>query len=505
MPTQWQTYPFKLEGGLITNLGKIEQGINAPGSATVLQNFEPDVKGGYTRILGYSKFSDTAVPGLGQIYGVVALSETEALAVRGTEYQYSTGTSWAAKLTLTNPTIARIRWDSYNFTGTRKTVVVDEVNPPAFFDHTTKTMAYAVGAPSEVIGASRVRVFKNHLFFTKGRNLAFSSPFLEGDFNPANGAGVINVGDDITGIIVFRDQLIVLCLNSIYRVSGNTEADFVLAPIAMNTGCLCGDTVQEVGGDVMYLGPDGIRYLSATERNNDFGLVRASEKIQPKILSIVNSNCVYSSVTLAEKNQYRLFYHIAETSVANSRGFLSTKYSNQTVDDIAWAELKGFKIYGISKFQGRDGEAILFTGSTGFIYLMESGNSLDGESIEAIFETPYLPITDPKIRKTLYKHTLYAQPSGFFSLTAQAKFDYDSTGPDFRSDFVVSVGSTVATYGNPAYTYGTSKYGKALDGEYYSNILGSGFVVAFRYTSNDTSLPYNLNFVVLDYRNNERR
>jgi len=48
MATQWQTHPVKLEGGLITNLGRLEQGIDAPGSATQLTNYEPSVEKGYS-------------------------------------------------------------------------------------------------------------------------------------------------------------------------------------------------------------------------------------------------------------------------------------------------------------------------------------------------------------------------------------------------------------------------------------------------------------------------
>ena len=40
---------------------------------------------------------------------------------------------------------------------------------------------------------------------------------------------------------------------------------------------------------------------------------------------------------------------------------------------------------------------------------MDSGNSFDGSAIEAIYESPFMPITDPQIRKTMYKLTLYAQ------------------------------------------------------------------------------------------------
>ena len=40
MATQWQTFPIEFRGGLISNLSPLQQGSNAVGSATLLQNFE---------------------------------------------------------------------------------------------------------------------------------------------------------------------------------------------------------------------------------------------------------------------------------------------------------------------------------------------------------------------------------------------------------------------------------------------------------------------------------
>lgn len=505
MPTRWETFPIKFEGGLTTNLGRLEQGISAPGSATILQNFEPDVRGGYTRVLGYSKYSTTAVPGTGQIYGVVALSFTEALVVRGTEYQYSTGTTWTAKVSLPNPNIIRIRNAFYNFSGTGYTVITDAVNPPVYFNHTTKNMAYAVGAPADVVGAVRVAVFKNHVFFSKGSILSFSAPFTGDDFNPANGAGSINVGDEITGLTVFRDQLIVFCLNKIFRLSGNSEADFVLSPITANTGCLCGDTVQEVGGDIMYLGPDGVRYLSASERENDFGLTRASEKIQDRIISILSDDCIYSSVIIPAKNQYRLFYFVPSLLEGSSEGFLATKFSDQTTNDIQWATLKGFKVYSVSSYQSRKRSVILFVSDASYVYLMELGNSLDGSDIEAIFETPYTPISDPKIRKTIYKQTIYLRSSGQVAINGSLKFDYASTKASASSVFDFEANSALSSYGVTSSTYGTAVYSRPPEEQFNINTTGSGFVVALRYSSKSQLPPFNLNFAVLEYRNNERR
>lgn len=505
MATRWDTFPIKFEGGLTTNLGRIEQGIQTPGSATTLQNFEADVEGGYTRILGYQKFSNTAVGGTGQVFGVVLLSSSEVLAVRGGQHQYSTGTIWTNKLALANPVITTIDSSSFNFNGTKKTVVVDGINYPAFFNHTTKLMTYAVTPHADALGAKYVEVFKNHVFYASGSKLVFSSPFLEEDFVPANGAGIVNIGDTITGLIVFREQLVVFCGNAIHRISGSSLLDFKLQPIALNTGCINGKTVQEVGGDIMYLGPDGVRYLSATERVGDFGLTRASAKVQPLITNTLSSNTRYCSITIAEKNQYRLFSYFSSVPKENTEGFIGVKFSDQTSEQISWSTTKGIKAYDASKFQNEAGEFFVFCSDTDFVYRLESGNAFDGGDIEAIFETPYIPITDPKKRKTVYKHTLYTKSGGIMEVMCSLKFDYGQPGSSFPSSFLISSGTGASVYGGVGTTYGVSPYGAAGQEEFYNNVVGSGFVVAVRYSSKSQSAVYNLNFAVLEFKENERR
>ena len=63
MPYRWNTFPVTPSGGLVQNMPALSQGIEAPGSATRLVNFEVSTDGGYRRIDGYNKFSETAVPG----------------------------------------------------------------------------------------------------------------------------------------------------------------------------------------------------------------------------------------------------------------------------------------------------------------------------------------------------------------------------------------------------------------------------------------------------------
>ena len=282
MATQWQTFPIEFRGGLISNLSPLQQGTNAVGSATILQNFEAAKEGGYSKVKGYEKYSNTAVAGSGPILALKIVSGDKTVVSRRnasnvTEYYYGTGTTWTsigAQALLGG----KAHHASHSVTGTEKTIFVDSSNYPVEYDGSDNSLTVLNGS-TDLLGSEYVSVFKGTAFYAKGNTLYFSAPLSVGDFSAANGAGSINVASDITGLIVFRDQLIIFTQNSIKRLTGTTSADFVVTPITDRIGCVNGDTIQEVGGDIMYLAPDGIRLLSATDRIGDFALDVASDPI----------------------------------------------------------------------------------------------------------------------------------------------------------------------------------------------------------------------------------
>ena len=55
---------------------------------------------------------------------------------------------------------------------------------------------------------------------------------------------------------------------------------------------------------------------------------------------------------------------------------------------------------------------------------MESGNTFDGTNIIASFATPFVPLNDPSVRKTIYKGTAYLKINGAFELRQTLQFDY---------------------------------------------------------------------------------
>ncbi len=80
MPDRWQTYGIEFRGGLISNLSPLQHGVAAPGSARVMNNYEPSTQGGYRRIEGFTKYNTNEVTGQGNVLGVVFYNDTAVVA-----------------------------------------------------------------------------------------------------------------------------------------------------------------------------------------------------------------------------------------------------------------------------------------------------------------------------------------------------------------------------------------------------------------------------------------
>ena len=537
MATQWSTFPIEFRGGLISNLSALQHGTNAVGSATILQNFEPNKEGGYSKIKGYEKFSTTEVTGSGPILALKVISSGRIIVARKnasnyTQYYYGTGTTWTSMATSASTNGGKARHVEYNLDGDDKVVFVDGTNFPSIYNTSGNTMTFLTAADSaDVSGAEHVAIFKNTAFYSKGNNIFFTAPFTVDDFDVANGAGSINVGTDVTGLAVFRDQLIVFTTSSIKRLTGSTSADFQMSPITDRIGCINGDTIQEVGGDIIYLAPDGLRLLSATDRIGDFALDVASDKIQKDAVDFLNTASIFSSVILREKAQYRIFAYVSSERSDTSKGLLATKFISQGASGLSWATTKGIKAYVADSRYANDQETIAFANEDGYIYILNTGNTFDSDIIEAIYESPFMPISDPQVRKTFYKMTLYAEPTGSMNLDVNLKYDFASSTNTKKvqpATFnITSTGNTVFQFGasnshfgpqdpadptqvdttDPTYeatkTYAT--YGGELDTVYDSNVIGSGKTVAIRIEDSSTNPTFTLDTALLEFRQNDRQ
>ena len=513
MPTQWSTFPIEFRGGLLGNLSPLQQGTNAVGSATVLQNFEPNKEGGYTKVKGFTKFDSAQVTGSGDIKGVKVVNSTKVVAARKnsnnrTQFFVSTGSGWTALTENTNGSDGgKVRHAEYNDGGTDKVIFVDGVNYPCIYQPSafgdTLTHLNSTNS-SDVEGAQHVAVFKNHVFYGKNNNLIFSDPYSLTSFG-----GVINVLSDITGLIVFRDQLFIFSENSIKRLSGNSIADFDLDPVTEQIGCLEADTIQEFGGDVIYLAPDGIRTLSATDRIGDFGLDIPSDSILKEFKDFTEISDSYCSLVLREKAQYRLFNYTAGVKAGTARGLIATKCMSQGGTGISWGTTRGVKArVADGKYVG-NAELFIIGNDTGYVYKYNTGSNYDGSAINAIYESPYMPISDPEVRKTFYKLTLYAEPTGNMIFDVKLRYNFASSGdtatvqPDAIT--IENNGNTGYVFSGNTSLYGSATYGVILKRQYPLNVQGSGYTVSIRIEDNSSEPSYTLDTALLEFSNRDRK
>lgn len=396
-----------------------------------------------------------------------------------------------------------MRTAKYRIATVEKIAGVDGYNYPFSFDGTTFTELNSI---ADLEGAEFVAFHKNQLFFAVGSNLIFTAPYSDSDFTTVNGSGIISIGAKITGLIVFRDILVIFTERTINQLIGNTISDFTLQPITRNVGCVSPDTIQEIGGDVIFLGSDGLRLLGLTDRTGDFNLGLVSKPIQTEMTDLISSCSSFSSIVVKQKSQYRIFGFNESVTAASSKGILGTQMAIDNTSNIAWAELSGIRAYVADSYYDNKVETILFANTDGYTYQMESGNSFDGAAIPASFATPYVFMDDPRIRKTMYKLFLYTDPQGSISVDANLKFDFDTMGSVQPAAIGLSnTTSSVGFYGTSVAKYGTTTYGTRLKKLFETQLIGSGFFVSLQFTTESTNPPFSLDAATLEYSTHDRR
>ena len=84
-----------------------------------------------------------------------------------------------------------------------------------------------------------------------------------------------------------------------------------------------------------------LRLLSATERNNDFGLAVVSRNIQNDVLEFIANNPSFSSVVVRSKSQYRLFGFNSDFTSDSAQGIIAVQRAAQGSVGVEFAKTLG--------------------------------------------------------------------------------------------------------------------------------------------------------------------
>jgi len=572
-----QPAAFNCEGGLVLNRSTF---LMQPGEALVLENFEPDVEGGYRRINGFRKyvnqvvpqtanstekvlmsvrFADRVVAARGErIYsagstelsqkilsttsmsgsGTLNVDSTAGFASSGTllinseEFTYTgiTSTTFTGVTRSTSSTTAanhaiddavsenwtqrdtsrtsadKYDFERFNFDGNEKLICVDGANAPVVFN---SSMTATDISESTVAGSKFVAAFRNHMFYagksTTASTIVFSEPFDEDGFNSGDGAGSINVDDTIVGLKVFRDNLFIFCENRIFKLTGSALANFAVEPVTRNIGCVNGNTIQEFAGDLIFLGPDGLRTVAGTARIGDVELGTISKNVQSLFDENITDSSIFESVVIPDKTQYRIFFTKDTVSAKRTKGVICVMKG----DGFEFSESLGIKP-SCSDTHVEAGDVIVIHGGfDGFVHRQEKGNSFDGTAILGRYRSPDLNFGDVGVRKTMHRVILNYKPEANISADLLLRYDNDSVGASRPAAYSLTTATVGAQYGTAVYSTSSSTtqfvYGGGSQPLVRQPVEGSGFTVALKVDDSGESPPYSLKGFQLEYQVGARR
>ncbi len=504
MPDQSQQQPaaFNCEGGLVLNKSTF---LMEPGEALELRNFEPDIEGGYRRINGFSKYVSAIVPvtsSASEKILMVASFGDVVLAARGTSIYSATpgGSSWTSRDS-GRTSAGKYNFERFNFDGTDKIVVVDGANAPTVFN---SSLAATDVSESSVSGSKFVASFKNHMFYagksTTKQEVIFSQPFDEDAFSGGSGAGSFKVDDTVVGLKVFRDDLFIFCETRIFKLTGTSSSNFAVTSVTRNIGCVNGDTIQEFAGDLIFLGPDGLRTIAGTARIGDVELGTISSNVQSIFNDNLSSASEFESVVIPEKTQYRIFFTKSTTAENQTKGVICVLKGQQ----FEFSEIRGMRPACTDSFVD-EGNVLVLHGaySNGYIYRQESGNTFDGEVIFGRYRSPDLTFNDPGIRKHMQRVILNYKPEAAIDADLLLRYDYEDPDSARPAAYALDSSEVVAIYGTS--TYGVPIYAGASQPLVRQPVEGSGFAVALKVHDGGQTAPYSLKGFQLEYQLGARR
>ena len=383
--------------------------------------------------------------------------------------------------------------------GQEKIIYCDGSNPASIYDGVTVKQITGQNAPDD---PQYISIFKNAAFYAgmsvNPQEIVYTSPVSFDDFDVAKGAGSFVVDEAITGMIVFRESLFIFSANRIYKLEGSSAADYRLEPVTREIGCRNGWTIREFAGDVVFLGPDGLRTIAGTEKIGDVELGSISKQIQ-QLFQDKTDVVYFDSLVIPNKTQYRIFFSKEGTTRKATTGVICTRKE----ESYEFSTTLGIKPSCCDSDVYKGKYYIMFGGFDGIVYQMEDGITFDGEPIIGRYRSPDITAGDPGLRKAFQRVIINYAPEGELQTDLFLRYDYESADTPRPAAYPFDSTKVVALYGSSI--YGIATYGGQTDPLIRQSVEGSGFSVALRVIDSGIGTPYSLKGFQLEFTPAARR
>lgn len=393
------------------------------------------------------------------------------------------------------------------FMNSSSVFLTDGVNRASFYDGTNYRQIVDPLAPDKPKYSSN---FANHLWLAGDSDepsLVYHSAPNTADitsFDTEDGGGFLDMGFEVTAIKAFRDQLYVFGQNQIKRVTGTNRADWVLQDVTTDLGCVASDTVTEFGGDIIFLGPDGIRPISGTSRIGDVELETVSREIQNIFANYTANEDVTKLKTLIirRKSQFRLFFE-ANTSLSLLAAIRKSPTAQSTFE---FSQVVGIEATAVASGYIGQFEFVLHGDSNGKVHKQEEGDSFNTANILSVYQTPYYFMGDPEVRKIFYKVKTFLKTEGDATINVGIDFNFGDSEINTPENFSVTTAGAASAFDDAATIYDTTDiYDGNPSPTRSTNISGSGDSISVSYVTNSTSPSHTIQAVSILYGTGDRR
>ena len=388
---------------------------------------------------------------------------TSASAITITTGNHCDFETWQRRLFATNGNDLPFNWDATNCSG----ITLSEV-------------------PATMTKAKFVKQFNNYLFYgnitlATGAN---SSRIYWSDFKNAKSWTAIsfidiaqNDGQEITGMKVLSDRLVVFKDRSIYNVyfTGDVDVPFVMpggGKSNSTVGCIAPFSIQEVDNGLVFLSYDGFYYYDGMN----------SYKISDKVtdtLDGMSKTMLTKVVSLVQKNKNRCLWGMTASGSSEHNRVIVWDYSANI-----WSVYTGMSPSSMATFfvSGTD-EQPYWADYGGYTYRGDVGSTdypLNvATAIDAYYWTNWKTYDDLVDQKGVAHIAIYHQVAST-TLTFAYAYDFDS-GAQYTQSIDLSTSSD--KYGTGV--YGTAKYARSGGNVIRRDMpLGRGRVIRFKFANN---------------------
>ena len=425
-----------------------------------------------------------------------------------------------ATITALGDQLRKIRSATFNFGDGNKIVFVDGANPALIFDGqhwdvltsagdgtSDQSGTHNPGGDQCLDAPSLVDVFENHLFIggdvLSEATMAHSAPNDPYNFMASAGAGQVAVGFDVVQFKPFRDNLFVFGNNGIKKITADVSAGFVIDQVTSNVGCIARDSVLEIGGDLVFLAPDGLRPVAGTSRIGDVELETISKPIQQLLTDLPRDYDLDTLVGVVIRSKSQLRYFIGDDSFDTRDSFGIIGGLRSADQRLGWefGEVIGIRASATaSAYVGRQ-ELVLHGDYNGKVYRQERGTTFDGEDILAIYSTPYYDFGDTEVRKTMRKVNTFIRAEGPLTVNMAVNYDWDDPTVSRPSSYSQESKGAPVRYKGRNINYGglNINYGGNEKPIITTSVQGSGYATQLTFVTLGDFNPYSIQGIVFEF------